>query len=41
MGGTDYETKIYPGLEHSVSMEELEDVTEFLLKVIPQKNDEL
>jgi lysophospholipase-2 len=42
MGGADYETKIYPGLDHSVSMDELEDVTEFLQKVIPPKNgDEL
>lgn len=38
-----YQTKIYPGLEHSVSMEELEDVSAFLERVIPaeSKSDEL
>ena len=30
-----YNTKIYDGLEHSVSMEELDDVAQFLEKVIP------
>ena len=30
-----YESKLYNGLDHSVSMEELEDVTRFLKSVIP------
>lgn len=30
-----YESKLYDGLDHSVSMEELEDVTRFLESVIP------
>eukprot|EP00804_Cyclotella_cryptica_P009020 CCRYP_003130-RA/>CCRYP_003130-RA protein AED:0.08 eAED:0.08 QI:61/-1/1/1/-1/1/1/155/277 len=36
-----YQVKIYPGLEHSVSMEELDDVVRFLERVIPplEEND--
>ena len=37
MGGNkdSYEVKLYPGLEHSVSMEELNDVASFLKRVVP------
>lgn len=38
LGGLEYQTKLYPGIEHSVSMDELEDVTKFLEKVIPAKH---
>jgi predicted esterase len=40
MGGRKdlYQTKIYPGLEHSVSMEELEDVAQFLERVVPKED---
>jgi lysophospholipase-2 len=43
MGGGDnnsYQTKIYPGLEHSVSMEELDDVAQFLERVLPTKTSD-
>jgi len=34
-----YEVKTYPGLEHSVSMEELNDVAAFLKRVLPPISD--
>lgn len=34
-GGDSYEVKTYSGLDHSVTMEELNDVTAFLRRVIP------
>jgi len=42
MGGKkeSYEVKLYSGLDHSVSMEELNDVVAFLKRVIPQESVE-
>jgi lysophospholipase-2 len=34
-GATNYEFKTYPGLQHSVNMQELNDLKTFLKKVIP------
>jgi len=39
MGAKNYELKTYPGLVHSVSMEEIQDVKEFLEKVVPSDNE--
>lgn len=41
MGATEdsYRVKIYPGLEHSVSMEELDDVVRFLERIIPPEKE--
>lgn len=42
MGGKkeSYEVKLYSGLDHSVSMEELNDVVAYLKRVIPQESAE-
>ena len=32
--------KSYPGMAHSVCMEEIEDVTQFLMSVLPNRNDQ-
>lgn len=39
MGAKSYELKTYPGLVHSVSMEEISDVYQFLKGVLPEDKD--
>ncbi len=39
MGAQNYELKTYPGLVHSVSMEEIQYVKEFLERVVPSDSE--